>query len=238
MYSSIGLKKGSFVCFQIRQHILLKAINNISRSQRTQEGKNRISSMNLCTVSEEKKSKHSILLPPNLPLNHGKYGRLVYAAPLSSRVKAVKVFSIVTSIFGLAMQPVVFSHANSLPVVLKFALTGGVSFFVLGTPLLLHWLTKRYVLHMYYNEDKKEFSAALYNIFAKKNYVTFSVDDVQFSVGPDILNSIFVHKKPMMFDPECFLVTEAYIRLMKYDKPLEWELKQDLNEVEMKKKTK
>ena len=41
--------------------------------------------------------------------------------------------------------------------------------------------------------------------------------------------TVKAHKKPLFLDPNQFLDKDAYIRLMGYDKPLEWELPEQEN---------
>ncbi|VDM65997.1 unnamed protein product [Strongylus vulgaris] len=71
--------------------------------------------------------------------------------------------------------------ANTLLVLLSF------------TPLLLHFLVKRFPVNIYYNHDTKTFTSVHYNFFLKKMARQFKADDVvDAQVAPE-MNKVFLH---------------------------------------------
>lgn len=159
-------------------------------------------------------------IPPRLPDR----GTLVYVGTLSKGVKLAKAFSVTSSGIALCMQPFIIGELNSLPLPIQMAVGGGIGFFIMATPILMHWLTKRYVTTMYFNRDEEEFTAATYSLFLREKLWKFTTKDVEIPTTPGLLTSIKVRGKPLFCDQTLFLDKDAYIRLMKYDEPLEWQL--------------
>lgn len=98
----------------------------------------------------------------------------VYSGPLTSKMKAVKVFSLTTSITGIAAQPIVIEQASNLggtPLVVL--MSGFVGFFTFVTPVLLHWITKKYVTAMAFNPKTEEYTATTISFFLTPSYVSF-----------------------------------------------------------------
>lgn len=147
-------------------------------------------------------------------------------------VRFVKMFSLSTSIMGLLMQPYILMHAGELPLWLKAILTGSVSFFVFATPLLIHFFTSRYVLHLYYDPPTKVFTATTYSLFVRPKDMKFTAADVEFPEIHGILSTVNVKKRPLFMDPSQFLDRQAYIKMMRYDQPMDWDsdIKQDMND--------
>lgn len=158
-----------------------------------------------------------------LPRSHPEHGDLAYVGTISNMVKFVKTFSLSTSIIGLAFQPIVYQSMEKLPLWLRAILTGGVSFFIFVTPLLIHFITSRYVLHLYYRPDTGVFTASTYNLFVREKQIQFTAADVEFPEIHGILSTLTVKGKPLFVDPSQFLDRRVYIKLMSYDKPMDWE---------------
>ena len=115
-----------------------------------------------------------------LPKSHPEHGDLAYIGTISNMVKFVKTFSLSTSLIGLAAQPFVFTSMDQLPIWLKGLLTGSISFFIFVTPLLIHFITSRYVLHLYYRPDTGVYTASTYNLFVREKKLQFTSKDVEF----------------------------------------------------------
>lgn len=99
----------------------------------------------------------------------------IYYGPLTRQIKALKVFSLLTSCSGLVVQPFLYSKAvetDNIGVILGvFACIG---FFAITTPLLIHIITKKYVTHLYYNAKEDVYIANTYNLFARTKKVFIS----------------------------------------------------------------
>lgn len=98
----------------------------------------------------------------------------IYNGPLSQRIRTVKLFSLTSSLFGLACQPIllekVVEEGHSLAVLI---FSGAIiQFFTFVTPFLFHYITKRYVRKIYYNEEADEYVALTYSFFAGDKLVS------------------------------------------------------------------
>lgn len=151
-------------------------------------------------------------------------GKLVYKGNLAGSIKGVKLFSFSTSLMGLAMQPAIYMQNEGLPTGFKLALAGAVNFFVFLNPILIHFITKRYIRDIYWDPETGIFTATTYTFFLRTKELVFLADDVHVPAVPGIFTSLKVKGEPVFFDPGSFLSQEAYVHLMGFNKPLDWEL--------------
>lgn len=110
----------------------------------------------------------------SINLNKKPENERIYYGTLTPQIKAVKVFSIVTSFGGLAAQPILIeqgSKMGGMPMVVF--LCGFVGFFTFVTPFLLHFISKKYVTEMFYNSEKNEYTANTITLFLTKKEVRF-----------------------------------------------------------------
>ncbi|XP_033755393.1 transmembrane protein 70 homolog, mitochondrial-like [Pecten maximus] len=159
---------------------------------------------------------------PGLPLVDAEKGNLVYYGPITKSIKIVKIFSVSTSGIALSLLPFVMPNILELPAVLQFMLGSGVSFFMLGTPLLIHALTKRYVTDLYYNKDSNTFTVSTLTFFCRRKVRVFTPEDVTFPSMASVLCFMKVKGTPFFVDPSKFRSRDAYIKLMGYDKPMDF----------------
>jgi hypothetical protein len=103
------------------------------------------------------------------------YGTEIYDGPLSLRIRAVKLFSFSSSFMGLACQPFLYEkiieEGHNIGVIIFSGVI--IQFFTFVTPFLFHYIGKRYVRKIYYNEEKDEYTALTYNFFARDKLVRF-----------------------------------------------------------------
>jgi transmembrane protein 70 len=95
----------------------------------------------------------------------------VYYGNLTPQIRAVKVFSLLSSVAGLASQPILVHEMPNLGTPAVVALFGFVGFFTFVTPFLLHMITKKYVTHIYFNSDTEMYSAVCLNFFLREKMV-------------------------------------------------------------------
>uniref|UniRef100_A0A034WT07 Transmembrane protein 70-like protein, mitochondrial n=2 Tax=Endopterygota TaxID=33392 RepID=A0A034WT07_BACDO len=149
----------------------------------------------------------------------------VYYGGLAPRMKAVKVFSLATSLAGLAAQPILLEQGlNMGGKPMAVFLCGFAGFFTFVTPLLLHFITKKYVTEIHYNPKSEEYTATTISILLFKIKTTFKPDDVKVPEVPGMFTSFVVHNKPLFVDPALFDDPEHYARIMGYDKPVDYKL--------------
>ncbi|GAB0093221.1 Transmembrane protein 70 homolog, mitochondrial [Sergentomyia squamirostris] len=152
-----------------------------------------------------------------------KGAELVYEGPLTSKIKAVKIFSLTTSLTGLAAQPIIIEQASKLggtPVVVL--LSGFVGFFTFVTPLLLHWITKKYVTMLQYNAGNKEYSATTISFFLTHSQTKFKIPDVKVPEVPGLFTTFQVGKKALFVDPREFRDPNHFVKIMGFDKPIDF----------------
>ena len=160
----------------------------------------------------------------SLPQNHPEKGELVYTGTLSTMVRAVKGFSITSSLVVLACQPFMYDQLANLPLGLKILMGGMFSSFIFLTPLLLHMITKRYVTSIYFNAKTKLFTASTITFLLRNHELQFTADDVELPQALGLFTAIIAKGNPLFVDEKFFNSKEIYIHLMGYDKPLDWEL--------------
>ncbi|XP_018310662.1 transmembrane protein 70 homolog, mitochondrial [Mycetomoellerius zeteki] len=154
----------------------------------------------------------------------------IYYGPLTKQIKFLKFFSLLTSSGGLMIQPFLYLKAvendNIGAVLGLFACIG---FFAITTPLLIHMITKKYITHLYYNAKEDIYIANTYSLFARTKKITFTPEDV---VVPDV-NGMFtnciIKNIPLFLEQKFFYDSSHYIRIMGYDKPIDFKLHNDFN---------
>jgi len=83
----------------------------------------------------------------------------VYYGNLTPQIRAVKIFSLLSSVTGLASQPILIQQVPNLGAPAVVAMFGFVGFFTFVTPVLLHMITKKYVTHIYFDSSTGNYSA-------------------------------------------------------------------------------
>jgi transmembrane protein 70 len=81
------------------------------------------------------------------------------------------MFSLLSSIAGLASQPILVQQMSNLGTPLVVCAFGFVGFFTFVTPVLLHMITKKYVTRMYFNSDTEMYSAVCLTFFLREKMV-------------------------------------------------------------------
>lgn len=148
----------------------------------------------------------------------------MYVGPLSFLVKGVKAFSVSTSILALGLQPYLLLHTQGHATGTLLALGTVMGFFIFCTPLLIHFITKKYVTDIYYKAETGVFTATTYNFFVQRKRLTFTPEDVSVPVVPGMFTTIHVKGRPLFLEQSLFRSKQAYIKMMGYDKPLNWEI--------------
>uniref|UniRef100_A0AC34GS73 Transmembrane protein 70 n=1 Tax=Panagrolaimus sp. ES5 TaxID=591445 RepID=A0AC34GS73_9BILA len=129
---------------------------------------------------------------------------------LKKGVVFAKICSIGSTALGVVMIPVLTSYlweaATERPSMMAFALVANSFLGLLTfTPLLLHFLAKRFVVNVYYNDDTKIFTTVHYNFFLQKRALRFRSEDiVDSAIAPETkklwlpLATCFVGGKPLL----------------------------------------
>jgi transmembrane protein 70, mitochondrial len=150
---------------------------------------------------------------------------------LTPNIKSVKVFSLSTSFAGVIAQPILYDKAaelgSSVPVIV--GICGFVGFFTFVTPLLIHLVTKRYVTELHFDPTTNEYIATIINFFLVKKQIKFKVEDVHVPEVPGMFTSFIVNHKgsnpaSLFVDPKLFDDPYHYVKLMGFDKPMDFKL--------------
>ncbi|XP_001353256.2 transmembrane protein 70 homolog, mitochondrial [Drosophila pseudoobscura] len=151
----------------------------------------------------------------------------VYYGTLAPRMKLVKFFSLSTSLAGIAAQPILLEQGMKIGgtgMAVFLCTIGG--FFTFVTPLLLHFITKKYVTELHYNPATEEYTATTISLLLQKIKTKFRPGDVTVPEVPGMFTSFLVNKRPLFIDPALFEDPEHYVRIMGYDKPIDFKLDQ------------
>uniref|UniRef100_A0A6P4FTF2 LOW QUALITY PROTEIN: transmembrane protein 70 homolog, mitochondrial n=1 Tax=Drosophila rhopaloa TaxID=1041015 RepID=A0A6P4FTF2_DRORH len=154
----------------------------------------------------------------------------IYYGTLAPRMKMVKFFSLSTSLAGLAAQPILLEQGMKIGgtgMAVFLCTVGG--FFTFVTPLLLHFITKKYVTELHYNPKTEEYTATTISLLLQKIKTNFRPEDVVVPEVPGMFTSFLVNKRPLFVDPVLFDDPEHYVRIMGYDKPIDFKLDLGLN---------
>ncbi|XP_022130820.2 transmembrane protein 70 homolog, mitochondrial [Pieris rapae] len=149
----------------------------------------------------------------------------IYYGTLTPQIRAVKVFSLCSSIAGLIAQPILIKEASTIgSTSLLVALCSVVGFFTFVTPILLHIITKKYVTEIHYDADKSLYKATTYSFFLVPKKVDFTPDDVVVPDIPGMFTTMFAKGKPLFIEARHFNDPLDYAKIMGYDKPLDFKL--------------
>lgn len=120
-----------------------------------------------CTKSFHTTSSLCSVTPSPSCLEH------IYTGSLTDKMKAVKLFSLTTSAAGLAIQPILVEQGAKLggtPMVVFLCSFAG--FFTFITPVLLHFVAKKYVTKMHFNSVTDEYVATTISFFMRQKDVS------------------------------------------------------------------
>jgi len=158
--------------------------------------------------------------------------QVIYNGLLSTNIRRIKLFSLATSITGIAMQPMLYQKMVTAGEVsaMTLPLFGCIAIFALSTPPLLHYVTKRYIVSLAYDEKNGKYIATNYTLFGVKRKFEFTPDDVTIPTVEGMFSNLSIKGKPMFMDAKDFTDQSHYIRIMGYDKPLD--LQVENNEID------
>ncbi|XP_003426743.1 transmembrane protein 70 homolog, mitochondrial [Nasonia vitripennis] len=157
--------------------------------------------------------------------------QVIYTGLLCSNIRRIKLFSLSTSIIGLAVQPVVYQKALLAGTTTKFTLPAFalIGLLALATPPLLHIITKRYVLSVEYDATKDMYTATTYNLLCIRKKIEFTPEDVTIPTVLGMFTTCAIRGKPVFLDAKSFTDQSHYKRIMGYDKPVDLLVDKDVN---------
>lgn len=153
-------------------------------------------------------------------------GVLIYKGNLGKAVLGVKFFSYSTSMFSMCVMPYVLmkTGAGVNSFAMQVAFCGIIGFFTFLTPVLLHLITKGYVVRLYHNKDTDIYTAVTYNVFLVEKKTRFHQSDVTVPDVSKMFTSFYASKRSMLVNPMHFDLPNDYNHLMGYDRPFSFDL--------------
>ena len=152
-------------------------------------------------------------------------GDLVYIGTITKKIRYYKGFSLSSSAIGLVMLPFILEKALSAKPVLGIIGLLLSNVFIFIKPVLNHIVTKRYVTKIYLKRDEGVFTATTYSFFLREKEHKFKASDVTVPKIPGMLTSLKIHgETPLYIDSDLFIDKSAFVQMMKYDEPLDWEI--------------
>lgn len=102
---------------------------------------------------------------------------------------------------------------------LQAAFFGVIGFFTLITPVLLHLITKGYVVRLYHNPDTDTYTAITYSVLLMEKRNVFHQRQVRIPAVGKMFTTFYTDKMGMLVNPDLFPIPQDYNHLMGYDKP-------------------
>ncbi|XP_051021371.1 LOW QUALITY PROTEIN: transmembrane protein 70, mitochondrial-like [Acomys russatus] len=155
-------------------------------------------------------------------------GRLIYTGNLARTVFGVKCFSYSTSVLSLTFLPYLLSQSNVVfgSVPLQILFYGIMGSFAVITPVLLHLLTKGYVVRLYHEATTDTYRAITYNVMLSETSTVFHQNDVKIPESAHVFTTFYAKTKSLLVNPVLFPNPEDYNHLMGYDKPFTFDMEE------------
>merc|ERR1711944_339370 len=138
----------------------------------------------------------------------------IYQGILTTQLKLVKGFSLMTSAIGLSCQPILLWNMQQNGANVALALGAGtfLSFFTFATPILIHHVSKKYVTELNYNKLEDTYTAITYSLFLRKKEIKFKLQDVYVPDIPGMFTTFKANGKPL------FVMVENFMNLLTLEK--------------------
>ncbi|KAM8838229.1 transmembrane protein 70, mitochondrial [Synchiropus picturatus] len=178
--------------------------------------------LNLKVMSQHPPS--SFIVPPHRFLctsTHPKEGNLIYKGTLGKAIRAVKLFSYSSSGFSLVVLPQVILKTGfgTGTMALEVVLCSFVGFLTFCAPILLHLMTKGYVLRLYHCPETDTYTAVTISLFLTELRTVFHQKQVQIPGVSRMFTTFYADKMGLLVSPDFFNTPQDYNHLMGYDKP-------------------
>ncbi|KAJ8272647.1 hypothetical protein GJAV_G00091760, partial [Gymnothorax javanicus] len=153
-------------------------------------------------------------------------GKLIYSGSLAKAVLGVKFFSYSTSIFSICVMPqIVFKTGIGVESLgLQVLFCGVIGIFTFLTPVLLHLVTKGYVVRLYHNAETDTYTAVTYSALLAEKKTVFHQREVSVPDVSGMFTSFYANRRSMLVNPMLFSVPQDYNHLMGYDKPFSFDM--------------
>ncbi|XP_033975864.1 transmembrane protein 70, mitochondrial isoform X2 [Trematomus bernacchii] len=152
---------------------------------------------------------------------HSEDGKLIYSGSLGTAVRGVKLFSYSSSWASLLVMPQILlkTGLGVQSLALQAAFCGVVGFFTFITPVVLHFITKGYVIRLYHSPDRDTYTAITYSVFLTEKRRVFHQRKVRIPAVSQMFTTFYAGDAGLLVNPDMFLLPHDYNHLMGYDKP-------------------
>lgn len=107
---------------------------------------------------------------------------------------------------------------------LQVAFCGIIGFFTFITPVLLHFITKGYVIRLYHHEEADTYTAVTYSALLTEKKTVFHQSDVKVPDISKMFTTFYAKKHSMLVNPDTFSLPHDYNHLMGYDRPFTFDV--------------
>lgn len=148
-------------------------------------------------------------------------GQLIYTGNLGTAVRGVKFFSYSTSGASLFLMPQILlkTGLGVQSFALQAAFCGIIGFFTFLTPVLLHLVTRGYVIRLYHHPDTDTYTAVTYSVFLTEKRRVFHQRQVRIPSVSRMFTTFYAGDVGLLVNPDLFAMPQDYNHLMGYDKP-------------------
>ncbi|XP_067384786.1 transmembrane protein 70, mitochondrial isoform X2 [Channa argus] len=159
-------------------------------------------------------------------MTHSEDGNLIYTGSLGNAVRGVKMFSYSSSGASLVVMPYILltTGLGLQSLVMQAAFCGVIGFFTFLTPVLLHLVTKGYVVRLYHNPDKDTYTAITYSVFLTEKRTVFHQRQVRIPAVSKMFTTFYANSMGLLVNPDLFSIPHDYNHLMGYDKPFSFDI--------------
>ncbi|CAF0759570.1 unnamed protein product [Didymodactylos carnosus] len=177
------------------------------------------------TIQLLKKEKTTTTPLSSATNTNNELGELVYSGSLDRPLMIAKSLSLSSSIGGLCIYPAVFFNSDLLAadnkvIIISFSIITGLFIFI--TPVLMQLISKRYLIQIYYNSIKNQFTAYYKNFFLIRRKIVFTPDDVKVPPVTGIFTTCLIKQKPYFINNEDFKDKDILKKMLGYDKPFDF----------------
>ncbi|XP_078049164.1 transmembrane protein 70 homolog, mitochondrial isoform X2 [Augochlora pura] len=115
---------------------------------------------------------------------------------------------------------------------LSIALASLMIMYTTCSPLLIHYLMgRKYVIDLYYNDEKKEYIAETYSLFNQRTQIVFTEDEVRVPDVTGPFTTCYVRGIPLFLNESEFPDMEYFHKIMGHYKPIDFHLGHNIEKI-------
>ncbi|KAM9790033.1 transmembrane protein 70, mitochondrial [Neosynchiropus ocellatus] len=152
---------------------------------------------------------------------HPKEGNLIYKGTLGNAIRAVKLLSYSSSGCSVVLLPQVILKTSfgTGSMILEVVLCSFIGFLTFCAPILLHLMTKGYVIRLYHCPETDTYTAVTVSLFLTELRTVFHQTQVRIPGVSRMFTTFYADKRGLLVSPDFFNTPHDYNHLMGYDKP-------------------